>query len=90
MKRVQHEACGDNEEQKLSKKGFHFRLAPEPEAFELTGMVNNAITPFFMKPGGQKLPILLSEKIAKLDPSYFWMGGGRLELKMGISVEEFV
>ena len=53
-------------------------------------MVNNAITPFFMKPGGQKLPILLSEKIAKLDPSYFWMGGGRLELKMGISVEEFV
>ena len=53
-------------------------------------MVNNAITPFFMKEGGMKLPILLSERIAKLDPAYFWMGGGRLELKMGISVPEFI
>lgn len=34
---------------KLGKKYFHFRLADEDEAKELTGYGYNAITPFLMK-----------------------------------------
>lgn len=37
------------------------------------------------------LKIILSESIVKdLDPAYFYLGGGRVELKMGLSVEEFL
>lgn len=56
----------------------------------MTGFVNNAITPFFMREGSSSLPIVLSEAIFKLKPPYFWMGGGRVELKMGVSVDEFI
>ena len=36
------------------------------------------------------LRIILSEGIYKLEPGYFWLGGGRVELKIGVSVEEFM
>ena len=31
----------------------------------------------------------MDQHIADLDPQYFWMGGGRLSLKMGCSIAEF-
>ena len=37
-----------------------------------------------------KLVIILARHIYELSPGYFWMGGGRPELKLGISVEEFM
>jgi len=37
------------------------------------------------------LKIVLADTIVKgLNPAYFWLGGGRVELKMGVSVEEFL
>jgi len=39
---------------------------------------------------GSKLPIILSDRIAQLEPPYLWFSAGRYELKMGVSVEEFV
>ena len=33
----------------MSLKCFHFRLAEEEEALDLSGYQYNAITPFFMK-----------------------------------------
>ena len=72
---------------KLSRKCFHFRLADESIAQELTGYGYNATTPFLMK---TNLPIILSKSIIELKPQYFWMGGGEVDLKLGISVEEFL
>jgi len=71
----------------VSKKHFHFRLADEEVAKEITGYGYNAITPFLMK---QSIPVILSEEITHLTPKYFWMGGGEVELKLGMSVEEFL
>jgi prolyl-tRNA editing enzyme YbaK/EbsC (Cys-tRNA(Pro) deacylase) len=73
--------------EKLSKKKFHFRMAEEEDAIELTGFGYNAIMPFLTK---IPLLVLLSADIAKLSPAYFWLGGGEVDLKLGISVEEFV
>ena len=70
----------------MSLKGFHFRLAEEAAALELSGYAYNAITPFFMDAGGEALPIILSEAIANLEPAYLWFSAGRIELKMGVSV----
>ena len=71
----------------ISKKHFHFRLADEDVAEALTGYQRNATTPFLMK---TDLPILLSKPISALKPAQFWLGGGEVELKLGISVAEFL
>ena len=36
-----------------------------------------------------RLPVLLSEAVAKIEPSFFWMGGGELRLKLGLTVRDF-
>jgi len=74
-------------EKKLGKKNFHYRLVPSQKSFELTGYDHNAVTPFCLK---TNLPMILSESITKLDPPCFWMGGGDVDLKVRISVDEFI
>jgi prolyl-tRNA editing enzyme YbaK/EbsC (Cys-tRNA(Pro) deacylase) len=71
----------------LSRKCFHFRLADESVAKELTGYGYNAITPFLMR---SKLPVILSKNILSLTPQYIWLGGGEVDLKLGISIEELI
>ena len=73
----------------VANKGFHFRLANHDEALALTGYQFNAITPFLINSEAKNLPILLSEEIAMLDPAYFWFSGGRIQIKMGVSVADF-
>lgn len=73
----------------MSNKGFHFRLAEHEEALTLTGYQFNAITPFLIEKEAKNLPILLSEEIASLEPAYFWFSGGRIQIKMGVSVADF-
>ncbi len=72
----------------VGKKYFKFRLADEADAFELSGYKYNSITPFFMT--SNTLRIIIGETIVNLSPRYFWLGGGRVELKMGVSVDEFL
>jgi prolyl-tRNA editing enzyme YbaK/EbsC (Cys-tRNA(Pro) deacylase) len=50
----------------------------------LSGYQFNAVTPFFMN--DSTLPIIIDKSIINLDPPYFWLGGGRVSLKLGISV----
>ena len=54
---------------------------------ELSGYRFNAVTPFFMQ--NQTMPVILDQSVADLDPQYFWMGGGRVSLKLGTSVADF-
>ena len=76
-----------NAEDKIGIKGHKFRLAENKDMEELSGYRFNAVTPFFM--ANEKLPVVLDESIATLDPKYFWMGGGRVSLKLGTSIEDF-
>lgn len=87
MKQWQHDHTTQT---KVSCKGFHYKFADEDVALALSGFAYNAITPFFMDAGGAALPIILSEKIVKLDPAYLWFSAGRIELKMGVSVADFL
>lgn len=71
----------------VPKKRYNMRLAPEQEANALTGFVYNAVTPVGML---TPIPIILSNRIAELEPRFFWMGGGEVDLKLGMSVDDFV
>ncbi|XP_020697906.1 uncharacterized protein LOC110110652, partial [Dendrobium catenatum] len=73
--------------QRIPKKRFNLRLAPEEESLKLTGFVHNAVTCVGMK---TEIPVILDEAIAKLQPDFFWLGGGEVDLKLGINTSEFI
>ncbi|KAG0472621.1 hypothetical protein HPP92_014040 [Vanilla planifolia] len=73
--------------QKIPKKRFNLRLAPEEESMRLTGFVHNAVTCVGMK---TDIPVILDEAITKLQPDFFWLGGGEVDLKLGIRTAEFI
>ncbi|KAJ0937569.1 putative ybaK/aminoacyl-tRNA synthetase-associated domain superfamily [Helianthus annuus] len=36
------------------------------------------------------IPVILDEAIVKLQPDFFWLGGGEIDLKLGIGTSEFI
>ncbi|KAI5328516.1 PREDICTED: YbaK/aminoacyl-tRNA synthetase-associated [Prunus dulcis] len=74
-------------EGKIAKKKFNLRLAPEETSVELTGFEHNGVTCVGMK---TDIPVILDEAIQKLSPDFFWLGGGEIDLKLGIRTSEFI
>ncbi|KAL2490028.1 YbaK/aminoacyl-tRNA synthetase-associated domain [Forsythia ovata] len=72
---------------KISKKKFNMRLAPEETSAKLTGFEHNGVTCIGMK---TDIPVILDEAIVKLIPDFFWLGGGEIDLKLGIRTSEFI
>ncbi|XP_076931613.1 uncharacterized protein LOC143596827 [Bidens hawaiensis] len=72
---------------KIPKKRFNLRLAPEDKSHKLTGFEHNGVTCVGMK---TDIPVILDEAIVKLQPYYFWLGGGEIDLKLGIRTSEFI
>ena len=71
----------------MGKKQFNFRLADPEVSQKMTGFGYNAVVPFGT---AVKIPVILSEKITKLSPAYFWMGGGHVDCKVRVDTEEFL
>lgn len=63
------------------------RLCPEEISDNLTGYSHNGVSPMGL---ATKLPILISHKITQLEPDFFWLGAGEVDLKVGMSAAEFV
>lgn len=72
---------------KLSKKQINMRLCPEDVSNELTGFEHNGVSPIAIR---TKLPIILSHKIAALQPDVFWLGAGEVDLKVGMPAADFI
>ncbi|XP_043716072.1 uncharacterized protein LOC122664358 [Telopea speciosissima] len=72
---------------KIPKKKFNMRLAPEDQSAKLTGYEHNAVTCIGMN---TTIPVILDEAIVKLNPDFFWLGGGEVELKLGIRTSQFI
>jgi prolyl-tRNA editing enzyme YbaK/EbsC (Cys-tRNA(Pro) deacylase) len=84
MKAIQNQHSSE----KLSNKYFHFRLAKDEVAYDMTGYRFNCITPYLMK--DEKVHILFPKNLLHMNPLYFWIGGGELELKVGLSIDDFM
>ena len=68
-----------------ARKLFNFRVcSPEANA-ELTGYSHNAVTPLGCR---QRVPVIISDRIAKLAPGFIWLGGGEVDLKWRVDVAE--
>lgn len=67
----------------------YFRLTfAAPETSEgISGYAHGSVTPVGIK---TEIPVILSDKIVRLRPDFFWMGGGEEDLKLGMTVTDFV
>eukprot|EP00761_Pharyngomonas_kirbyi_P001435 gb/GECH01001439.1/.p1 GENE.gb/GECH01001439.1/~~gb/GECH01001439.1/.p1 ORF type:complete len:266 (+),score=64.27 gb/GECH01001439.1/:1-798(+) len=74
-------------DRKIGKKKFLFRLAPEEINAKLSGYEKNGVTPLGMT---EDIPIILSHHIAQLDPPFFWMGGGEVDVKLKVACSDFI
>ncbi|GIM03695.1 hypothetical protein Vretimale_8363 [Volvox reticuliferus] len=72
---------------KFGRQYYNMRLAAEEVNDALTGFSHNAVTPICMR---ERLPILMSHRIAKLQPGEFWLGAGEVDVKVGLNVDEFI
>ncbi|KAG0204674.1 hypothetical protein BGX28_003462 [Mortierella sp. GBA30] len=70
-----------------SRKGMHLRIAPAEKSLELTGFVNNGVSPVGMK---TNLPILVSSAIAELSPPVLYLGAGHVDWKIALPVQGLV
>lgn len=71
----------------MGKKKFNFRLADPVEAEKLTGVKSGAVAPFG---AAMPIPVILSANILKLAPPHLYVGGGHVDCKCRLDVEEFV
>ena len=71
--------------ERLDESQFDLRVASSEDNDRLTGYAHNSVTPFGLK---EKVPIMLSAAI--VPHGYFWMGGGHIHLKLGMSVSDFL
>lgn len=82
VKRFLHKTNG-----KLGIQYFRPRQAAFETSEKLSGYPSGSVTPVGLK---TPLPIVMSHEIAKLQPDFFWMGGGEEFLKLGLHVSDFV
>lgn len=68
-------------------KQFNFRVTDADVSAEITGQPHNGVTPLGSL---EKVPLILSHKIAMLPHAFIWLGGGEIDLKWRISVADFV
>ena len=75
--------------ERIELKKFDFRQASEEDNARLTGFTHNAVTPFGML---EKVPVILAKAISDNEDmtQFIWMGGGHIQLKVGVAVKEFV
>ncbi|GMH64067.1 hypothetical protein TL16_g03883 [Triparma laevis f. inornata] len=72
---------------RLTSKDYTFSVAKETDSDDLTGFKHNSVSPFGLC---SKIPVILDKSIAHLETPFFWMGGGHPDLKLGMSVNDFL
>ncbi len=69
----------------VNNKAYSKMATPTPDP--VRSYSHNAVVPVGM---ATSMPIVLSESIAKLNPSNFWLGGGHTDAKLNVQFDEFV
>jgi prolyl-tRNA editing enzyme YbaK/EbsC (Cys-tRNA(Pro) deacylase) len=73
-------------ENRLAKKKFHFRLAPDEISFKLSGFRHNALSPFGMLT--PNIPVIICSRC--LENTIIYLGGGEVDEKLSLPVSDFI
>jgi prolyl-tRNA editing enzyme YbaK/EbsC (Cys-tRNA(Pro) deacylase) len=71
----------------LKVTNYDFRIADAADNDRITGYQHNSVTPFGLLNTTMSVPIVLAAPIVPL--RFFWMGGGHVNLKLGMAVSDF-
>ena len=74
-------------ESRLPRKRFHFQLADEKISNNLSGFNHNGVTPFGLL---NPIPVVVCSRCLTVKPPYLYMGGGEVDIKLGISTDDFL
>ena len=74
-------------EKRLSKKKINFQLAEESASLKLSGFIHNAISPIGMHTA---IPVIVCEACTNLKPSFVWLGGGAVDVKLCITATDLI
>ena len=78
----------------LPPDALDFHAASDDDVHRITGFDFDTVTPFAME--NPNVPVILDRDIALLEesnnrsPKFLWVGGGHVDLKLGMELEEFV
>lgn len=75
------------EDKRIPKNKFVLRLADEAVSQALTGFVHNAISPLGML---TPIPLIVCSSAASVRPSFLWLGGGAVNVKLCIPTADLV
>uniref|UniRef100_A0A7S2S4F4 tRNA-binding domain-containing protein n=1 Tax=Mucochytrium quahogii TaxID=96639 RepID=A0A7S2S4F4_9STRA len=75
------------EDKRLAKGSYSFRLATQEESDSVCGFVHNAVSPLGMK--DRSVPLIVCKSIRKLNPPVIYLGGGEVDLKLQVNVDQF-
>lgn len=53
----------------------------------LTGFYHNGVSPYGLL---TDIPVVLCNECLNISPSYIYMGGGKVDVKLGVSVKDFI
>ena len=74
-------------EKRMPKNKLHFRLAEESCSRQLSGFVHNAVSPIGMT---TPIPTIICKSCANVTPSFIWLGGGAVDVKLCISLSDLI
>ncbi|EGG15223.1 hypothetical protein DFA_10053 [Cavenderia fasciculata] len=70
----------------LSKANYRFTMAQSEDSNRLTGFEYNAVCPIGT---AVPIPIIISNKILELPNPIVWLGGGEVDLKLVVDINDF-
>jgi hypothetical protein len=91
----------NNTSKLTKKKKYHFQLASNEDSYRLTGYQHNAIAPlaFTFHPHDVEeynrnhyylIPIIICKKCVDLYPLPIFLGGGKIDVKLSMSITDLI
>jgi hypothetical protein len=71
----------------VSSRRFRLAVADQADAYRLGGFAHNAISPMGMR---EAIPFVLSAEMRALEHPFVWFGGGAVDVKLGVQLEELI
>ena len=71
-------------DRRLPKSKYNLQLAVDGD--KVTGFTHNSVCPFGL---ARDLPVIMASAITEVSPPYVFMGGGAVDVKLGLMLSEF-
>jgi hypothetical protein len=72
---------------RINRSKFHFKLASEEDSYRISGFKHNAISPYGLL---IDIPFVICSRILETAPDIFYMGGGRVDVKLAVPTKDFI